>query len=381
MLSTLEADRAHLATLTAQILDLEETPSALRLEQMQQSRLDSYKYPFLTLPTEIIIEIFIRVPPPYPETTWLAGPLSPTPLTQICREWRQIALSLPSLWRAINLTDNGTPVEQRARICNLWLKRSRSCPLAIEFDAIRDRIHGLSPTKAMALIASNLVRLEHLKLLVLLDDFSIIEGSSMPLLHHLDLELASSSGVFKHVSFGELPLLRSAVLGRTASLRARLPWAQLTSLAVSRVFLYEFAPILSQTSTLMHCELLLWCSGHDNVITLPCLESLVLTCSDYEGCTSRPETLKSFITPALHNLRFSERFLGPDPLPSLTDFMAKSGAKLQEICITGRRLVPKNSYREALQSIPRLSFSQREADHRILSSRVELEIESDSDTD
>ncbi|KAJ6464386.1 hypothetical protein C8R45DRAFT_785759, partial [Mycena sanguinolenta] len=90
--------------LTAQILDLEKSLSALRSKQAEvQSRLDAYKYPVLTLPTEIITEIFIRVPPPYPGTAWLSGPLSPTPLTQICREWRQIALSIPSLWRAINL--------------------------------------------------------------------------------------------------------------------------------------------------------------------------------------------------------------------------------------------------------------------------------------
>ncbi|KAF7353342.1 hypothetical protein MSAN_01522500 [Mycena sanguinolenta] len=212
----------------------------------------------------------------------------------------------------------------------------------------------------MALIASTLARLERLKLDVLFEDFPAIEDSTMPLLRHLDLSLGSSSGHFRSVSFGELPLLRSVVLNRTASMCARLPWAQLTSLFMSRVYLHDCIPILSQTSTLIHCELHLWCSDRDNVITLPCLESLVLTCSDFEGCASHPEILKSFITPSLRNLRFPERFLGNEPILGLTDFISKSVTKLQDVCITGKRSVSNEAYRDALQSVPKLSFSNRE---------------------
>ncbi|KAJ7235301.1 hypothetical protein B0H12DRAFT_149278 [Mycena haematopus] len=61
MLTGLEADRARVAAINAQMADLENSLSALRLEQVQvQSRLDSYKYPVLTLPNEITSEIFIH---------------------------------------------------------------------------------------------------------------------------------------------------------------------------------------------------------------------------------------------------------------------------------------------------------------------------------
>ncbi|KAJ6464380.1 hypothetical protein C8R45DRAFT_1023852 [Mycena sanguinolenta] len=377
MLSTLEADRTRLAVLTAQILELEKSLSALRLEQADvDSRLASYKYPVLTLPTEIITEIFIRIPPRYPGTTWLAGPLSPTPLTQISREWRQIALSIPSLWRALNLTKNGTPIQQRAHTYDLWLQWSRSSPLSLEFDSREE--YAIDTPKVMALFAPITPRLEHLKLVVSRDDLGPIEGGSMPLLHHLDLDLMSLSASTK-VSFGELPLLRGVILWDLTALRVLLPWAQLTSLVLNEVFLDQCVPILQQASNLIHCKLHLYCpSDYTGVATLPCLETLVLELLNPKYAA---EYLPSFATPALCRLMIPERLLGDEPIRSLMDFMSKSGEKLQDICITGRRSVPKNSYREALQSIPRLSFSQREVDGRISSSRAEWEIESDSDTD
>ncbi|KAJ6560151.1 hypothetical protein B0H19DRAFT_945240, partial [Mycena capillaripes] len=66
-----------------------------------QERLNSFKYPVLTLPAEIISEIFVHFLPIYPSCPPLTGFLSPTLLTQICRKWRHIALTTPALWRAI----------------------------------------------------------------------------------------------------------------------------------------------------------------------------------------------------------------------------------------------------------------------------------------
>ncbi|KAJ7149603.1 hypothetical protein C8R46DRAFT_862664, partial [Mycena filopes] len=102
MLDYLAADRAQVAELQVQILHLEQSLRALKDERdIVQARLDSYHYPVLDLPTEIICEIFLRFLPIYPLRPPLTGPGSPTVLTQVCRAWRAIALSTPSLWRAI----------------------------------------------------------------------------------------------------------------------------------------------------------------------------------------------------------------------------------------------------------------------------------------
>ncbi|KAK6977983.1 F-box domain-containing protein, partial [Favolaschia claudopus] len=108
MLDFMEADRALIVEQDAKILELEAQIAALQssiseLRAAKQSRLNSYRYSVLTLPNEIIGEIFLRFLPPYPKPPPLTGILSPTSLTQICRQWRNIALSTPALWRAIDV--------------------------------------------------------------------------------------------------------------------------------------------------------------------------------------------------------------------------------------------------------------------------------------
>ncbi|KAJ7231014.1 hypothetical protein C8J57DRAFT_966010, partial [Mycena rebaudengoi] len=68
-----------------------------------QTCLDAYKYPILTLPTEITSGIFVHFLPPYPQCTPATGLSSPELPCQICRVWREIALGTPQLWRAIEL--------------------------------------------------------------------------------------------------------------------------------------------------------------------------------------------------------------------------------------------------------------------------------------
>ncbi|KAJ7280798.1 hypothetical protein C8J57DRAFT_1174426 [Mycena rebaudengoi] len=95
--------RRSISDLGARILALEEAFVATSLERQDlQTRLDTYKYPVLTLPTDITSEIFVHFLPPYPERPPTTGLSSPHILGQICRTWREIALSMPRLWRAIS---------------------------------------------------------------------------------------------------------------------------------------------------------------------------------------------------------------------------------------------------------------------------------------
>ncbi|KAF8198332.1 hypothetical protein K438DRAFT_1967077 [Mycena galopus ATCC 62051] len=358
-MSTLETDRTRAAFLEAQILDLEVSIAALRLEQaLIQQRLQSFIYPVLTLPNEIVAEIFIHVLPPYPSCPPLTGPLSPTSLTYICRAWREIAVSTPELWTAIQLPFNDIPVQQQLHVSDVWLKRSGACPLSIELDGIDDGDEWVDVSKPMQ-VAPHRTRWEYLKLKVSLSQFSALgaEGS-MPLLRHLNLQISRDSLVpaARDIVFGELPLLRTVALNDIAAARVVLPWMQLTSLTLYRVYLRECVPILQQTSNLVYCELYIFSfpGGTGDIITLPSLESLVLN-----DPALRPFTryLESFVTPALRSLRIQEQSLGPDPIRSLIEFISKSRCKLQEVCITGKRSVARASYREEFPSIPRLYFN------------------------
>ncbi|KAJ7186622.1 hypothetical protein C8R46DRAFT_879741 [Mycena filopes] len=94
------ADRALLADIDTRIANLEQALAQLRTaKESAQARLDAFKYPVLTLPVDIVSEIFTQFLPAYPLCPPLIGFSSPTLMTYICRLWREIALSTPTLWR------------------------------------------------------------------------------------------------------------------------------------------------------------------------------------------------------------------------------------------------------------------------------------------
>ncbi|KAJ7836600.1 hypothetical protein B0H13DRAFT_2106723 [Mycena leptocephala] len=166
MSRTLEADRTRVAALETQILELERSLSALRAEKtLVQERLDSYKYP-----------IFIHFLPLYPDPPPLAGLHSPNILAAICRDWREIALATPALWRAILIfSTKPGDLERQVGASNTWLTRSRSCMLSFEVDHYEDH-----PTPDIfAAVSAHNARLEYLKLHLWRANFSAIELSML----------------------------------------------------------------------------------------------------------------------------------------------------------------------------------------------------------
>ncbi|KAJ7741114.1 hypothetical protein B0H16DRAFT_1378380, partial [Mycena metata] len=79
--------------------------SRIEIEDALQTKAhsDASTYPVLTLPAKLVSEIFIHFLPAYPKRPPIKGVLSPFTLGQICRTWRDIALSMPRLWRAVEM--------------------------------------------------------------------------------------------------------------------------------------------------------------------------------------------------------------------------------------------------------------------------------------
>ncbi|KAF8150414.1 hypothetical protein K438DRAFT_2027233 [Mycena galopus ATCC 62051] len=358
MLAHLAADRALVADLDAKILDLERSLFALRIEkQLVLERLDSYQYPVLKLPNEIIVEIFVQFLPIYPRCPPLIGRDSPALLTQICGQWREIALGTPTLWRAMSLVSSPSiSFELKAHLVDTWLTRSRCCPLSIHFDKddINDELHA---SEILAAVVPHRTRWEYLDLDLSPSHIAIIQGP-MPLLCRLDLTLDDGT-----ISFQEAPSLRSITLRATTPLKIAFPLQQITSLTLHLVYRSEYAVILQQTSNLVHCELGIvydWRSTGDlppeHAIELPRLESLALM---NEEAPDRAGFLGDFLVPALRSLRIDESFLEPAPIDELASFISKSSCKLQQVCVRSSiegLVVSKASYREAFPFIHRFSF-------------------------
>ncbi|KAF7356084.1 F-box domain-containing protein [Mycena venus] len=354
MLTALEEDRIRVAEIDAEIRDPECGTiklASLHFEKFRvQERLESYKYPVLTLPNEIVSEIFVHFLPPYPACPPLTGIHAPTLLTHICRKWRQIALATPPLWRSI-VSDGDISIERQAHIFCIWLGRTR-CPLSIEIPGQYLSARHLSQ------VLSNFIpyreRWECLKL----SDFptsllTSIKGP-IPLLQDLFLELDATCS---KVTFRDMPMLRRVTLNGYAALSVTLPWAQLTSLAFLRVHPSECSPILQRTSRLVHCTIDVRCDSQADYpgpdIELPYLESLTL-----EG-VAPIGYLETFHAPALRSLKLPEKFLGPNPIISLASFVLKSGCKLQKVRSEDVRPVPEGSHHSALATV-KLYFRGRD---------------------
>ncbi|KAJ7257506.1 hypothetical protein B0H12DRAFT_1232543 [Mycena haematopus] len=324
MLSYMDADRRRLSQIETQILDFERSLSALRAEEkLAQEHLDSYKYPVLTLPNEIVSEIFVQVLSPYPICPPPIGILSPTSLTHICRKWREVALTTPELWRVIAI------------------------PLPVDLQGHKFEFFP-APYPA---IFYRRERWEYL----MLSDYSFTLPVPMPLLRHLELK-PKGNGVFE---FRDAPQLRTVILREFIGVTAILPWEQLTSLTME-VATSQWASILPQTTNLVHCDVLLFCFGPDGVdsdpgshLTLPFLESLVFMTIPEDKGTRFLDTLT---VPALRSLTIPERCLGRDPIRYLTSFIARSRCRLQILSIS-KRTLPEISYRFAFPFIPKFAFN------------------------
>ncbi|KAJ7623965.1 hypothetical protein DFH06DRAFT_1340291 [Mycena polygramma] len=297
MLAVLEADRIRVADLQARVVQLERVLSQLRTEQLQaQERLDSYKYPILTLPVEITSEIFMHLLPPYPDFPKLIGPFSPTSLTQICRSWRAIALGIPKLWSIIAFDDDSE--EWEPSIFETWLRRSRSRPLSIRLESL-----AWTHDKLVEAMMPHRARWDYLKIEFDEDENLRILDAPMPLLRHLELTMEEAD---------QDPVYPIALHGDTVG-----PQQQPD-------------------------------------IILQCLESLVL--SDDDDCPVT-DFLPTFVVPALRSLTVPEEFLAPNTIDCLESFISKSGCTLLNLHLTGARSVPARAYRKAFPSLPKLSFS------------------------
>ncbi|KAJ7623938.1 hypothetical protein DFH06DRAFT_1481777 [Mycena polygramma] len=276
------------------------------------------------------------------------------PRYQICRRWREVALATPELWSAISSFDNN---RQELRIFELWLERSRHCPLSINIApdddwANEELVYAVIPHRE---------RWQYLKIDLAVENLQMLDGS-MPLLRHL--EVALSGGTPESVSLHEVPLLRTVVLDAAAALRIVLPWAQLTSLTLLNIYPSDCVPILIQAHNLVHCELDLFFNEFGieprRDITLPHLHSLVFPGSGEPIVT---DFLPTLIVPALRSLEIPENLLVPNPIESLTVFISKSGCRLQELHLTGtgESLLPHKSYRQAFPFLRRFSCDREMA--------------------
>ncbi|KAF7374054.1 F-box domain-containing protein [Mycena sanguinolenta] len=315
--------------------------------------------PFLSLPPEIVAEIFVNFFPIYPTFPSHSGKLSPLLLCQVCRHWRDIALSTPALWKniSIDVQDPDDHQDEKLERFKTRTARSGNCPLSLK---LTGPTTSSVLTQFIETIVAHCSRWEHLEVLVPFDSLHLLKGD-MPLLRDLtfgpiDLrhDVHSALSLFQHAPALHQITLTSCFLNATVL----LPWAQLTHLDAHCLYEDECTDILCAAPLLVTCTLSVCCSDDDIVIgpAVPVhtiLASVSLLAEDPD--VRLWLVLDCLTLPALRLLQVAEPCIS---LGGLAAFVARSGCALDELTITDATL-EEEAGREVLPSVGEISMDRK----------------------
>ncbi|KAJ7742547.1 hypothetical protein B0H16DRAFT_1890215 [Mycena metata] len=358
------ADRARLVDIAAQITDLQCSLQALRAEkklleaeqETLQDRLDAYTYPVLTLPPEVMSEIFVHFLPVYPERAPQKGLLSPITLGQICRLWRQIAFSTPSLWRTFKLFLRPGGSVQRYEADHTHtetsLQRSGSCPLSVEVEHAQ-----YNTPSVLHLVLAHRTRWEHLKLFVSVRNLPVIIGP-FPLLRTLTTTVwvgGLHDETYRPATFHSAPLLRRVAIDNYKNIfLSMLPWSQLTVLVIKSIDINPCVHVLALAPNLVYCDFTFFRLGEGETarqVTLARLKDLKLRGPDQLwDHTPILNPLGVLALPAFQRLHIDEASLLPDPIAALQSLLSHWGSSPRDIRI-GFPSQPFAMYPAALPAI------------------------------
>ncbi|KAJ7186498.1 hypothetical protein C8R46DRAFT_276074 [Mycena filopes] len=341
--SALAADRGHIARLDAQIIEhaLSHASRDLSLYRLKRERrealkrLDAYIYPVLTLPNEIISEIFVNFLPGYPQRPPAKGTYSPLKLGQICYGWREIAWSTPSLWRAVAFK---LPPGSCRILVEEWLARAASLPLSISL-----AYYYASPEFGIFdAITRHSVRWEHVELYSMqqcaAEWLSRLLREPLPMLQSLDITIPNRDGPLL-TAFAASPRLRTLSTCDFSPSLILLPLTQLTTLIMICERDTIVAETLDQTTNLVHFEADLkvgWDAPRSRPVkALQFLQFMRLAIDWSDGDDSHLEEGCNFIDrltlPALRTLHVEQAFLGDDFVTPLSALLSRSGCTIQTL--------------------------------------------------
>ncbi|KAJ7248043.1 hypothetical protein C8J57DRAFT_1240551 [Mycena rebaudengoi] len=337
--------RGRISELDSRTLTLEKAIATAKLERQDlQTRLDAYKYPILTLPTEITSEIFVHFLPPYPERPPATGLTSPELLAQICQAWREIALSTPRLWRAIKLTLPTTSPTRALDLLRTWVSRSKNCPLPISLQCSTrllevDFIQAIIPYSE---------RWEHIDLKLPIESLQLI-GADFPLLRSLTLGPTHYVG-----ETDSLDAIFSCPSNTFGPSDIQLPWSQLTSISAYALAASECTEILGHAAALREFR----CHYVDDAARnpLPVAPLRYLQSLKVEAGFGQQQFLDSLATPVLQHITISDSLDGA--IPNISALISRPHCTLTSLRILYTRK-PEAYYRAGFPLIPTITVTER----------------------
>ncbi|KAJ7766730.1 hypothetical protein B0H16DRAFT_1412608 [Mycena metata] len=323
------------------------------------------------LPAEILGEIFVHC---LPEQEMVRPDTKSAPLLlcNVCRRWRDVALSTPSLWGslAIRFSRHRRRRNSYQNWLNLyqnWLSRAQNTPLSLCLDdsSLRSPYHPATVVTIPALLESapqwrtlklTLGRGLHVIGLLFRGDSNEF-SPTVPLLEKLLLSLDNLLANIP-LSFRNMPKLRHFALDLYRP-GIQVPWRQLTTFRCADITVHDALEILRDSCNLVECSLRVYhrfpdvpADAHVKHLRL---EHLALDFEDRRTLV----LLDHLETPALKSLTLQfpiEALL----VATMRSFLSRSFVHLQALAITGDDGMIVESLR-AMPSLVHLKLSTSQA--------------------
>ncbi|KAJ7058508.1 hypothetical protein C8F01DRAFT_1255659 [Mycena amicta] len=304
--------------------------------------------PALSLPPEILSEIFLHLPVEFPA---VCGRNSPLVLGLVCTYWRNVALSTPTLWSSFTIDEDTYPqsvdnkyhddmLQWQLELLALWLERSGGAALSFEYSSITNATLTPSPSLLHELLR-HAQRWKHVAFFVSLDVLDSMNATTphTPLLNHLTISPYSLATLRESQRFtlaGDALQLTHVVLGEcfVPSVMG-LPWSQLTHIHGRCLYEHECIYILRLAVNLIHCDMHIVHGGdvHPDVpIVLSHLRRLEI----------------SF-------LHISDALMEKGDLRLVTSLISRSNCVLRELRLCNT-IAMRKVYREVLPSTLNVTF-------------------------
>lgn len=299
--------------------------------------------PVHILPREVLTEIFTSCLPKWeqplqyhidqPDT--LNRQYVPWILTQVCHDWRQVALSSPRLWTTIVIRPDKAHTEISVKILllstEILLRRSAKAPLYIRLQAM-DHLHSMDNKKfqkhwmdLLEALMKHSERWQDIDFQLDPNYFRKLEAvkGHIPLVRKVRMQVLSEAydrDVGKLDTFSHAPSLRHFEAYRTPK-RPAVPWSQLTGYG-GGINPSEQLDIICQTPSLVSFKL------NITRVALPVLStSVTFTHLRTLEVNGNPEILDYLTLPALEYLTLSY-FRTAAPLISL---ISRSACSIKSI--------------------------------------------------
>ncbi|KAK1222878.1 hypothetical protein PQX77_014300 [Marasmius sp. AFHP31] len=358
--------------------------------------------PIRLLPLEVMSQIFLLCLPDHPFVPPSSSD-APLILTQVCRSWRDIALSTPGLWASIAITVYKTRCKPPASVIETWMQRSKLHPISFaideqlqleDFTANKDLITGAaimekflpaySRWKRVCLIHSDW-RINEMGI----TDIHVDHGPP-PLLEELYMSREYWLGNVRDPLRMLLaaPKLKSVhwrgIIAGYLSPAEIIPVERLSEVKMDNLLTMEqFYSILSSGSNLVKCNFTVFLAGAEDSTqewTLPQLRELVIVADRADG-----RLFNVITTPAMGDISIKridgppsvfqligERFWGQ---ASFLSFLSRSACSLHTLELADTDITPKELL-EVLRlvsgTLKNLSLSNNHSEHNCVNDEVLL---------